>query len=342
MTAAESLCLDRTDSQSNAQFARNCHAPEALDAGQVEREDGGAGAVTNAPLEAHLAYVRWLVEQGGPCESDDARLSAVLTDVASRIRSGQLAELELAQLRAAFGRALGEGTMQGFALTKPYGYAGDFEIIDRMYRGHRSSDPQLVRWDRFYHAQAAAKAVRNRKDYFHALLDQHVARRSSLRVLKIASGPGRSMFEWMSRNPQAPVNFECVEVDPQAIRFAEQLNRPFRDRVTFVEKNALRYRATAKHDVIWAAGIFDYFNDKVFVSLLQRLLPALDDGGEIVIGNFSDRNPSRPYMELVCGWELHHRSAADLIRLAEQCGVASNRITIGREPEGVNLFLHVR
>jgi hypothetical protein len=292
-------------------------------------------------LKDHVAYIRRLVEQGGPRESDFSTLDYWIIDVHTAWHTGKLSGSELAEIRAAFGDALSPSTMQGFALTKPHGYPGDFEVIDRMYQMSVSSDPRLANWDRFFHQHAAPKAVRNRKTYFHRLLDRHSVRKQPLRVLKIASGPGRSMFEWLSAHPNAPVTFECVEIDLNAIDYASRLNERFLDRIAFVQKNAMRYRPSGEYDLIWAAGIFDYFDDRTFISLFERLVPALAEGGELVVGNFSDRNPSRAYMELLGGWSLHHRTDNHLMRLARECGVAPNRISAGTEPEHVNLFLHV-
>ncbi len=304
-------------------------------------------AATRAPaanesIESHEKYIHALVARGGPRPTEDVEFDSWLVGIDASIRTGAIGDTELARLRSAFGVALSAGTMQGFALTKPHGYAGDFEIIDNIYRYRTSADPRLACWDRYFHDHAAAKAVRNRKTYLHQLLDRHSAHREQCRVLKIASGPGRSMFEWLTAHPAAPISFECVEVDANAIRFAAALNHRFLDRITFVEKNALRYRPDGQFDLVWAAGIFDYFNDKVFVSLLARLIGAVAPGGELVIGNFSDRNPSRPYMEVLNGWRLFHRSADHLRALARECGAPEERVTIGSEPEGVNLFLHIR
>lgn len=292
-------------------------------------------------LEDHVTYIRRLVERGGPRECDFPELDYWIVDVHTAWQTGKLSDSELAEIRAVFGYALSPSTMQGFALTKPHGYAGDFEVIDRMYQMYVSSDSRLANWDRFFHQHAAPKAVRNRKTYFHRLLDRHSVRKQPLRVLKIASGPGRSMFEWLSAHPNVPVTFECVEIDLNAIDYASRLNERFLDRIAFVRKNALRYRPSGEYDLIWAAGIFDYFDDRTFISLFERLVPALAEGGELVVGNFSDRNPSRAYMELLGGWSLYHRTDNHLMRLARECGVASDRISVGTEPEHVNLFLHV-
>jgi extracellular factor (EF) 3-hydroxypalmitic acid methyl ester biosynthesis protein len=285
-------------------------------------------------------FVRTLIERNGPNEADYPDFTAWTEEIYGRVCNNRLTTSELSGLRVAFGEAFSPKTMQGFAYTKPYGYAGDFEIIDRIYQNYICPDPELAAWDRYFQAQAASIAVRNRKTYFHALLDKHSARKRPFRVLKIASGPGRSMFEWLSSRPSADVHFDCIEVDAKAIEFASNLNRSFLKQITFTQRNALRYRPETQYDLIWAAGIFDYFPDKVFTNLLRRLLPAIAEGGEIVIGNFCVTNPCRAYMELF-NWILNHRSAEDLLRLAKECGVSPDRLTIGREAANVNLFLHV-
>jgi hypothetical protein len=85
--------------------------------------------------------------------------------------------------------------------------------------------------------------------------------------------------------------------------------------------------------------IFDYFTDKLFVTVMKRLFGFLVCGGELVIGNFSPSNPSRQYMEF-SEWLLHHRSEDDLLELANRAGIPRTQTFIDSEPERVNLFLH--
>lgn len=290
--------------------------------------------------ETDIDYIRSLVAQGGPCEKDDDKLNAWMARAHAFAVAGQLSERDKAELLAAFGTAMSPLTMQGFALNKPHGYAGDFEIMDRIYQHHVSPDPVLANWDRLFHRQAAPKAVRNRKAYFHRLLDHHDAA-GSPRVLKIGIGPGRSMFEWLSANPSSKAVFDCVEIDPNAVRYAAELNQPFLGRIQFIRKNCLKFQPTQQYELIWAAGIFDYFDDATFLQMMQRLLAAVTSGGELVVGNFADTSPSRPSMEFGLEWILHHRSANQLVALAMQCGVPRERIAIGCEELGVNLFLHI-
>ena len=124
------------------------------------------------------------------------------------------------------------------------------------------------------------------------------------------------------------------------IEYASILNQDYSSFITFQQKNVIRFRPDDQYDLIWAAGLFDYFADDVFKAVVRRLLPAIGDGGELVIGNFASTNPSRAYMEFG-GWVLHHRTPEDLIAIAKDCGVAENNIRVGSESENVNLFLHI-
>ena len=285
------------------------------------------------------AFIRRLVAQGGPQEKDYPDLNAWLTRAHALSSGGQLSDQEQSELIAAFGDAMSLETIQGCALNKPHGYAGDFEIIDKIYQHHVSPNPALAKWDLYFHQLHAPIAVRNRKDYFHGLLDS-LPRDTESRILKVGIGPGRSMFEWLSANPQSPAVFDCLDIDPNAIRYATELNQAFLDRINFIRTNALRFTPSRKYPLIWAAGIFDYFDDDTFKTLLTRLYAYVSPGGQLVVGNFNDINPSRPYMEFGAAWFLHHRSAAQLMDLAQQAGISRGRLRIGCERLGVNLFLH--
>lgn len=295
---------------------------------------------TRSALEEHLSLIYDLISRGGPREWEYDQLDQWMEEVHRQWRDNVLSERDITILRSAFGNTFAPDTMQGFAFCKPHGYAGDYEIMDRIYRRYVAADPDLARWDEYWQSRPAAQAVRNRKTYFHDLLNTSLARNGRFTVLKVAVGPGRSMYEWLERNPGANVTLECIEIDPEAISYATRLNRDHLDRIEFVQRNAMRYQPTRTFDLVWSAGLFDYFNDRLFVSMVRRLAPAIAPGGELVIGNFADSNPSQPYMELL-DWVLYHRSAEHLIDLAVDAGVATNRIRVGQEPSGVNLFLHI-
>ncbi|WP_373045395.1 class I SAM-dependent methyltransferase [Vulgatibacter sp.] len=293
----------------------------------------------------HVAFVRALVEKGGPVPADFPAIGTWLNELRSDLADGSLDAAGMAEVRAAFGDALSVETVQGMAYVKPRGYAGDFEVIDRIYRLHAAPQQHLRRWDECVHALGATRAVRNRKSYFHRLLEAYEASHpeaARLTVLNVASGPGRDMYEYLEMQLATRVHFDCVEYDANAIEFAGDLCRDHASRVGFTQANVLRFKSQKRYGLIWSAGLFDYFDDRRFVLVLRRLLACLAEEGELVVGNFATGHASRDYMELVCDWNLHHRSPEDLVELALQAGVAREDIRVGREEEGVNLFLHLK
>ncbi len=297
-------------------------------------------------ISQHLSFVERVVAQGGPRPGDYASFDRWLSHVAVELRTGRMSYGELRALRAAFGPSLSLETNQGLSLGKPHGYPGDYEIIDRIYREHTTDDPALRNWDLYFHTQAAPRAVRNRKAYFIDLLStltQCSSRTTALPVLNVASGPARDVSEFFSAHgADVAVEVECIDADPDAIAYARRVCAPYLDRITFHEANALRFTSSQAYRLIWSAGLFDYFGDKGFKFLVERLLSMLADDGELVIGNFSRENDTRDYMEVMGDWDLHYRSEDELIALAESCGVSREDVRVGREPEGVNLFLHVK
>jgi len=290
--------------------------------------------------ETH-GFISYLSEKGGPDPSDYLMLNTLLQCFSGDNSKSMLSHDQFQQIRGAFGEALSPQTIQGWAYHKPLGYAGDFQIIEKIYSYHTSSNPHLAKWDHYSHYQTATKAIRNRISFF---LDQVWKAKNqspnNCQILNLASGPGRDMHETFSTLGDQGIQLDCVEQDIQAINFAMKLCKNFLSRIQFFHKNVLRFTTTKTYNLIWSGGLFDYFNDSVFKRMLKRLLPLLKNHGKLIIGNFSTDNPSRGYMDLF-NWNLIHRTREELRQLAKDCGVLDKQISIEQEPEGINLFLVV-
>jgi SAM-dependent methyltransferase len=277
-----------------------------------------------------------LVRRGGPQPHEYAEVTECFRMLAdARVRSEQVAEV--------FAPTLTGECIHGFGYLKPHGYAGDYEMIDRIHTYWESSNPSLVRWDRFFHQQAAPKAVRNRIRYLGELLERiENTGAGSASVLNLGCGPARDLHNYFRDHTGSRLQIRSIDLDPQAIQYASALCAQWSDRLKFECRNVLRYRPGEQYDLVWSSGLFDYFSDRLVVVVLKRLLTAVKPGGELVIGNFGSVNPSRGYMELLGKWYLEHRSEAALRQLAREAGVHDSDMRIEREPEGVNLFLHIR
>lgn len=310
----------------------------------VLQERSSARKSDVGPLIQLDELVRELIASGGPMPADYAHINRALRHLGDAVRAGVITRDEVLAYSQDITHRHLEGTMQSRALGKKFGYSGDFEMIDAIYSLRTAPEAHLRRWDLYFHAQAAPVAVRNRKSYFHQLLNSHSAGylKAPSRVLNVASGPARDVREWVLDNPEPEVFFDCVDAEIHAIERAKKLCEPFAHRVEFYHRNVLRFLPAKGYELVWSAGLFDYLTDRSFVYLLKALMAVTRKGGEVVVGNFSDFNPSRDYMELMGDWVLQHRTSDHLRELALEAGAAADSIEVMWEPEGVNLFLHVR
>lgn len=283
--------------------------------------------------------------KGGPVPAEYPVLNLAIHHLGDAVRSGMISRNELKAYVQHVSKEYLAGTMQAEAVEKQFGYSGDFQIIDHIYTRHCTKRPEARLWDLYFHAQAAPVAVRNRKAYFHDLLTEHLAQKSGgqpLQVLNVASGPARDLREFFLNAPEADLVVDCVEMDDRAIRHAMGLCAPWMDRLVFHQRNVLRFVPVKGYDLVWSAGLFDYLNDKVFAHLLRALLAVVKPGGELVVGNFSEQNPSQDYMELLGHWDLQHRTQQQLLNLASQAGAPIAKCQVNWEAQGVNYFLHIR
>ena len=259
-------------------------------------------------------------------------------------REGEIDETDITEIRHFFGQDFLENTLHGMALLKKYGYAGDFMMIDKIYTGNTPENPFFQSWDKYFQNHAAPKAVRNRKKYFKQLMHQKLQTQNAVKLLNVASGPGRDLLELYNEKADGKkLETLCVEMDRHAIAYAENLTNDYAAEIQFVNKNVFKFDTDEKFDIIWSAGLFDYFDNKAFVFILTKFKNWVAKNGEIIIGNFNkSHNPTREYMELFGDWYLHHRSQKELIALAMEAGFDESRISIGNEEENVNLFLHIK
>lgn len=285
------------------------------------------------------------LSKGGPLPPEYSVLNRAIRHLGDSVRGGGLQQQDVSAYIVELTQTHLPGTMQAEALERKYGYSGDFEIIDHIYTRRTHPDPTLRLWDLYFHSQAAPVAVRNRKAYFQDLMESHLAAhhgKSAIEILNVASGPARDVREFFLNHPDAPIQMDCVDMDAHAIAYAQRLCAPWLSHLRFHHRNVLRFVPTRGYDLTWSAGLFDYLSDRLFIHLLKTLISVTKPGGEVVIGNFSDFNPSRDYMELLGHWQLTHRSRETLTALAARAGASPDQVQIFWEPEGVNYFLHIR
>lgn len=275
-----------------------------------------------------------IVSEGGPDLSEYERFTSIVDNLQPR---------DLESFRGKIRHILNENTLIGHGFVKPYGYPGDFRLIDKIYGRYINEDPNYRKWDIFFQNQPGAHAVRNRKNAFIEYCNKLIAVKGKAKVLVLGSGPATDVHEFMSRyDGKVNITFDLIDFDQSAIDFSKEKNQVFNGKITYHRINALRYNSLKLYDLIWSAGLFDYFKDKHFTFLLRKYFHCLEEGGEMAISNFSTRNPTKKLMENLSDWYLNLRTESDLYRIATDADIDKELVSIDKEPLGINLFLKIR
>lgn len=280
------------------------------------------------------SFLEGILRNGGPAKKDFQNFTNLVN---------QLPDDQVEAFRDVIKDALDENTLIGHGFVKPFGYPGDFMLINKIYTGYINPDPKFSNWDSFFQDQAGAHAVRNRKKYFLkqcSLLEK--SNKARLKVLILGSGPATDVCEYLTNNPGSRIEFDLIDFDQNAINYSNMQNSKFNGSVRYYRINVLRYKPVRMYDRIWSAGLFDYFKDKHFAYMINKYYKFLSKEGEFIIGNFSNTNPTRRLMEVLSDWHLNHRSKNDLINTALDAGIKDDNIMVDMESLGVNLFLHLR
>jgi SAM-dependent methyltransferase len=235
-------------------------------------------------------------------------------------------------------------TIIGFSYSKPFGYNGDFFIIEKIYQKYINPADKYRKWDEFFHTFPAAKAVVNRKtlaiEEFKKLNAKRHKRQKS--VLILGSGPATEVYEYLQQVDYNQLHFDLLDLDKRSIAYAKNKHRNNLHFMHFVNENVVRFDPAKKYDLIWSVGLFDYFKDKHFVYLIKKYYDFVDADGEMIIGNFNSNNPSKKIMEVLGDWFLYHRTESQLRQFAMRAGVHHTKIEVAKEPLGINLFLKVK
>ena len=241
------------------------------------------------------------------------------------------------------------------SLNKPYGYAGDFRIIDDIYQNNPKSRGFERLFDNYFLMSAISVAVRNRKEDFKRVIDEQIHQRAGrkIEILDLASGPCRDILEIVS-GPTAPredVTFDCFDSDARSIEYAKGLLGGTGN-VCFFEQNAVRLalmkdveqKIGKKYDLIFSTGLFDYLDYRISVRLVLNLRKLLKPDGVLAISDVRDKfsNPSIYYMEWVGDWNLLYRDDEEFCRIFTEAGFKKSSLDFGYEQQGIMQYIFAK
>jgi extracellular factor (EF) 3-hydroxypalmitic acid methyl ester biosynthesis protein len=241
------------------------------------------------------------------------------------------------------------------AYNKPRGYAGDYEMMNHLYRNEMVGSSLFDQcMHKYFIDEPAGQAVKNRGYYLLEKIKETVqsTKKSKIKILAVASGPAMEQQLFLKNCPEfrgRDIEFVCIDQDEESLKHAQReilsIDRfaksgfEFRFRNLAIKNILARGLPEQDFDLIYTAGLFDYFTDPVALLAAQKLFAGLKDNGTLIIGNFSKDNPSQPFMEMVLEWHLLYRSVQEMTTLFGQVGKS---LTIEKESLGINLFAVIK
>lgn len=237
------------------------------------------------------------------------------------------------------------------SISRPLGYAGDYEMMNIIYRNELVGTSLFGKClHKYYIEKPAAQAVRNRADYLIMAISRLFEKKKEgpLKILSVASGPAMEIQRIISEVREynhRDIEVHLLDQDVTALKHSQrriyemkiknQCNFDFK----FINQNIkhviTRGLEEKDYDLVYTAGVFDYFTDPVAQMAAQKMFDSVKSDGELIIGNFSDENPNEVEMKFFLDWDLIYRSEKDLHRLF---GSLSSKLRVEKESNGINLF----
>lgn len=239
------------------------------------------------------------------------------------------------------------------AYYKPQGYAGDYYMMEMIYRHQPGGDGKLGHLvDQWMLGSVPSEAVRGRRELLGrelmAIFNARHQGAERLQIMSLACGPAREFCDFITGcESSEAIDAFLVDIDPDALQQASANVNTVKSRasVRFMRENLIRWalgRVThhfGQQDVIYSAGLTDYLGRSLFTALVRQCYEHLKPGGTLIIGNFGPANPHRAFMDHLLKWELIHRSEAELLEIFADTPFGSDDVEILSEKHGVNLFV---
>ncbi len=243
---------------------------------------------------------------------------------------------------------------------KPLGYAGDYEMVNMMLQ--ESPDVGNNTYARIFHdlttSVAACLAHRNRITILERLLAEEAERVTEeeriFTVLTVACGPAVEIQRYIRTQDLANQSaLHLMDFNEETLAYVQERVEAAMDAsgrkptVKFIRKSIddlLRNvhieneEFLPTYDMIYCAGLFDYFPDNVCRNLLELYYQWVRPGGLLAATNVHPNNPEQFLMEHLLEWYLVYRDEAHLESLAPK-GCSPE---VFADDTGVNVFLTVR
>lgn len=232
------------------------------------------------------------------------------------------------------------------ARTKPSGFAGDYEMLVKLYAEATPALGLGGYLDLCILDLPLARGVRARmKTARDFLIQEMQSRPNPVRVLDVACGPCREFHDWPEECIRASMEVIAVDNDVKALEYVTETvacQVPSKLDLRPTRYNALRTRSAdatvrnfGKFDIIYSVGLCDYLPDDILIGILSGLQETLCEGGVLYIAfKDTERYDKTPY-QWHLDWFFFQRTEEDCLRLYGSAGIPADTIVQTRDETGI-------
>jgi extracellular factor (EF) 3-hydroxypalmitic acid methyl ester biosynthesis protein len=245
---------------------------------------------------------------------------------------------------------------------KPLGYAGDYEMVNMMFRDPCEGSTLFAKMVNTYALQLPPiVAHRNRIVYLKERLLQETRRvagqHRAMKVFNLGCGPAHEIQQFLAETPLSnEAQFSLADFNDETLAHTQGVLSDLKTRhgrrtpIQLSKKSVhhmlkqgdrrIQVPKAEQYDLVYCAGLFDYLSDKVCRKLMDIFYDLLAPGGLLIATNV-DNHSSRNEMEYFLEWNLIHRNTAQMTSLTPG-QAAPDQALFQRDPAGINIFMEVR
>ncbi len=209
------------------------------------------------------------------------------------------------------------------SFTKPRGYPGDPELID-FYFGYNgpNEDATVLGREIFRYSMArpASESVRSRAALLGNLIDEVARKNPRAKILSIACGHLREAAWSDAVQSGAIGSLIGLDEDAESIEFIKKTkgNLPIEPYLCTIRSIVHRDHCFENLDLVYTAGLLDYFQVPFAARLTTIMFEMLNPGGRLLVGNFAPETEERGYMETFMAWRLDYKDESQVSALAAE------------------------
>ncbi|HJO93204.1 MAG TPA: SDR family NAD(P)-dependent oxidoreductase [Victivallales bacterium] len=237
-----------------------------------------------------------------------------------------------------------------FALEKPFGYAGDFLMLDKLVQEDCESTGLAYHFDRSQLEYPASQACRNRIDWVGSELVELAKTKPDKRLKILSIGVGGAPIERFIVNhlPDVKLELDAVDIEPACLEFVKDVLE-HENNIVNVHRIDLRRpdaperlkKLAVNVDVCNFIGIAEALRDEEVIGILSELNRTLPKGTPLYMESFLPDHPSRPYMEWFMDFHLGYRSKEAIVDLVSQSGVPHENMKPSIDESNSLFFLKI-